>query len=140
MQIKQFKQTIQGVLRGHTYIFVVNGKTRSASGIHGISIDIMSNGYFLLFIHKKLNIFQEFDHQKQLQPEFPCGQHAYNKICLKLIANLGSSSLLKILTSEILQSALNDPKPNSRNQASKVPYTCALQYPESQIFVRFTLR
>ena len=62
------------------------------------------------------------DRQKHLQPEFSWDQHAYNKIWFKLIENWGSSSLLKILTSEILQSAPNDPKPNSRNQASKVPY------------------
>ena len=60
--------------------------------------------------------------QKQLQSEFSRDQHTCNKIWLKLIENCGCSSLLKILTSEILQIAPNDPKPNSRNQASKVPY------------------
>ena len=35
----------------------------------------------------------------------------------------------------MLQSAPDDPKPNSRNRASKIPYICALQYPESQIFI-----
>ncbi len=44
------------------------------------------------------------------------------------------------MESEILQSAPNDPKPNSRNRASKVPYIYALQYTESQIFVCFALR
>ena len=34
--------------------------------------------------------------------------------------------VLKIVKLEIFQSAPNDPKPNSRNWASKVPYTCAL--------------
>ena len=47
---------------------------------------------------------------------------------------------MKIVESEILHSAPNDPKPNSRNQASKVPHICPLQYPKSQIFVSFTLR
>ena len=50
------------------------------------------------------------DHQKQLQPEFAHDQHTYNKIWLKLLENWGSSSLLKILTWKILQSAPNDPK------------------------------
>ena len=38
------------------------------------------------------------------------------------------------------QSAPYDPKPKSRNRASKVPSICALQDPESQIFVCFALR
>ncbi len=66
------------------------------------------------------------DRQKQLQPELPRDQHTYNKIWLKLNENWESSSLLRILTSEILQSALNVPKPNSRNRTSKVNYLCAL--------------
>ena len=64
--------------------------------------------------------------QKQLQPEFPRDQHTYNKICVQLNENRGSSSLLKILTLEILQSAPNDLMPNSRNLTSKVPYLCSL--------------
>ena len=40
-------------------------------------------------------------------------------------------AFLKILTSEILQNAPNDPKPNSMNQVSNVPYLCALYHPES---------
>ena len=32
----------------------------------------------------------------------------------------------KIVESEILQSALNDPKPNSKNWASKLPYIYVL--------------
>ena len=43
------------------------------------------------------------------------------KIWLELNENWGSSSLMKILTSEIWQSATNDSKPNSRNRSSKVP-------------------
>ena len=39
---------------------------------------------------------------------------------------------------EILLSGPNDPKP--KNRASKVPYTCALWYPKSKIFVRFPLQ
>ena len=35
-------------------------------------------------------------------------------------------SFKKIVKLEILQSALNDSKPNSRNRPSKVPYICAL--------------
>ncbi len=47
----------------------------------------------------------------------------------------------KFVESEILQSAPNDTKPNSRDRASKVPYyICRLQYPVSQIFVRLVLR
>ncbi len=54
--------------------------------------------------------------------------------------NCWRGSVSKIVESEILQSALNDPKLNSRNQASKVPHIYSLYHPESQIFVRFTLR
>ena len=46
----------------------------------------------------------------------------------------------KIVKLEILQSSPNDPKPNSSNRSSKVPYICELHYPESHIFVRFALR
>ena len=58
----------------------------------------------------------------------------------ELDKNWERSRVLKIVKLEILQSAPNDPKPNSRNWTSKVPYPCALWYPESQIFVRFALQ
>ncbi len=45
-------------------------------------------------------------------------------------------AVLKIVNLEILQSALNDPKPNSMNQASKVTSIYALQYPKSQAGLR----
>ena len=47
---------------------------------------------------------------------------------------------MKILTSENLQSAPNDPKLNSKNRTLKVLYICALQYSEPKIFARFALR
>ncbi len=50
------------------------------------------------------------------------------------------SRVLKTVKLETLQSAPNDPKPNSRNRASIVPYLCAMYYPESQISIRFALR
>ena len=42
---------------------------------------------------------------------------------------------MKILTWEILQSAPNDPKRNSRNWASKVPYTCAENFEKKKNIV-----
>ena len=42
--------------------------------------------------------------------------HAFSKVWLKLNKNFGTSSLLKILISGILKSALNDLKLNSKNQ------------------------
>ena len=44
------------------------------------------------------------DRQKKKVTEFPHDQHTYNKVCLKLNEKRGSSRLLKILTSEILES------------------------------------
>ena len=48
--------------------------------------------------------------------------------------NCWRSSVSKIVESEILQRAPNDPKPNSRNQTSKVPCICILKYHKSQNF------
>ncbi len=45
----------------------------------------------------------------------PLSLHAFSEVWLKLDENCGSSSLLKMLTSEILQSAPNGPKLNSKN-------------------------
>ncbi len=53
--------------------------------------------------------------------------HTFRKVWLKLDENYGRSSLLKILTSEILQSALNDPKLNSKNQTQSVLHTQFLE-------------
>ncbi len=54
---------------------------------------------------------------------------------------IGRGAVLKIVKLEILQSALNETKPNSMNRASKVTSICALKYPEShQNFVSFALR
>ncbi len=50
---------------------------------------------------------------------------------------LGEEQSFKNCKLEILQSAPNDPKPNSRSRASKVPSICALQDPESQIYYIF---
>ncbi len=44
------------------------------------------------------------------------------------------SSLLKTLTSEILQSTPTDPKLNTKHQARKVPFICNFQDPESHSF------
>ncbi len=45
---------------------------------------------------------------------YSLGLHAFSKVWLKLNENYGSSNHLKILISDILQSARNDPKMNSR--------------------------
>ena len=77
---------------------------------------------------------------KTSQPTFPHDQHTYNnKVRLKSDENW-ERRVLKIMKLENLQSASNDPKPISRNRASKGPYICALQSPESQTFIRFALR
>ncbi len=55
-------------------------------------------------------------------PPPPSDWHACHKVWLKLDENRGSSSLLKILTSEILQNAQNDPKLNSNDLTRNVPY------------------
>ncbi len=55
---------------------------------------------------------------KKSQPIFPHNQHSYSEVCLKSDENW-ASRLLRIVTLEILQSTPNDPKPNSRNRASK---------------------
>ncbi len=65
---------------------------------------------------------------------------AFNKAWLISDKNWGSSSLLKILTSEILQSAPNDPKLNSNDLTRKVLYIRSSWDHESQIFSRFALR
>ena len=51
----------------------------------------------------------------------------------------GEAVGLKILRSEILQSAPNDHKANSRNQTGQVPYICSSKEPGS-IFIRFALQ
>ncbi len=52
--------------------------------------------------------------------------HALHKVWLKLDEKCRSSSLLKILTSELLQSAPNDPKLDLKNQTQE--YTLHMQY------------
>ncbi len=49
---------------------------------------------------------------------------------------IGQSRFVKIVKLEILQSAPNDPKPNSWNRASKVPSICAL-LPRVPNFLQF---
>ncbi len=46
---------------------------------------------------------------------------------------------MKILTSEILQSAPNDTKLNSVNQTQKVFYICIANDREAQIFILFAI-
>ncbi len=46
--------------------------------------------------------------------------HTFHKIWLKLDEKCGSSRLLKILTSDVLQNEPNNPKLNSQNRAWKV--------------------
>ena len=67
---------------------------------------------------------------KQLQTEFPRNQHTYNKVWLKWNENC----------------APNDPKPNTRNHASKVPFLvhCSTPSPKfssvslyNQLFSRY---
>ncbi len=53
--------------------------------------------------------------------------------------NFGSSSVLIILTLEILESAPNDPKLNSNDLTWKVPYRWSF-LDRDQIFIRFALR
>ncbi len=65
--------------------------------------------------------------------------HAFCYVWLNLDENWGSSNLLKILTSEILQSAPNDSKLNSNDLTQKVPYIWSSQDCESQIFISFAL-
>ena len=69
------------------------------------------------------NISVSADHQKIIvcSPLSPAPLIAIHfiKVFLKLDENCGSSCLLEFLTSEILQSAPNDPKLNSKNQTQK---------------------
>ncbi len=51
-----------------------------------------------------------------------------------------SSSVLIILTLEILEKAPNDPKLNSNDLTWKVPYRWSFLHRESQIFIRVALR
>ncbi len=47
---------------------------------------------------------------------FSINYHTFHKDCLKLDENCGRSSLFKILTPEMLQSAQKEPKLDSKNQ------------------------
>ncbi len=64
--------------------------------------------------------------------------HIFHKIWLD--ENCGSSRSLLNITSDILQSALNDSKLNSKNQTLKVPYICSSWDCEYHIFISFALR
>ena len=59
------------------------------------------------------------------------------EVWLKSDENCWRSSVSEIVESEILQSALNDPKLNSKNLTLKVSYICALWYPECPKFCPF---
>ncbi len=63
--------------------------------------------------------------------------HAFSKVWLKLNENYGSSSLLKMLTSGILQSAPIHLKLNSKNHIWKVPYITQYIGPQVPIFPPF---
>ncbi len=74
---------------------------------------------------------------KKPQPIFPHDQYTNNKVCLKSDENWERSRVLKLVKLEILQSVPNDPKPNSRNWASKVTYIHATVVPRVPNFCPF---
>ena len=58
--------------------------------------------------------------------------YSLRKVWLSLDENFGNSSLLKILTSEILQSASNDPEMNSNALTWKVAHISSPKTTKSQ--------
>ena len=57
------------------------------------------------------------------------GLHAFSKVWLKWDDSLGSSSLLKILTSELLQSAPNDHQTEVKESDMKSTLQCSTSRP-----------
>ena len=68
----------------------------------------MDNGNVAEITSLQSAIYLKYDITRASNGLYFPGLHAFSKVWLKLKENFGSSSLLKMLTSGILQSALND--------------------------------